>query len=847
MSASCFRLLELQLKELNVILERRLPFEVTKSVLNLYEKNVQAAVAMGEIVSMWSCKQQSIELVKSMKSFCEGEEITTLSPAQCDFVWQLLKSFDHICMNSCQDLVTKLKELIVLYDPEDCYGFNRLPKWRQAMISDGFPARVINDWCVTFLMTPLEDLTSRDVDAIVDLSSRSLQLVASASQVIARIIFPKEGFEVKKGEGIKQGKMKERIRLARLLGEFINILRRRKPDENSKDAVVRDIVLDACNELCRSHEDSSTKRNDLYKIHGLKLKSLFTEIFGKRRRGEDGKEIIQDSALTPPTCDEDPKVVKCIARQTSYLHENLPFVLSQKDVYEPMIVLLRRWLSAIVMKPVLASHTLDIVKTLFSEPPSDANSSFLDGLHRKIQARILSLEENQSLMAQFQAAGYNQEGADKLDLWSSPAVELPCYLTKRESPNKKLHTKKLTEVLQRLWNEWKDILFMCDVSFINVGGEEVCTKDLFGFKDSLKEMEEQVAAVKEKVKHVHLEHFRSEDLDRRAERLIRLEQQYRKRIGKRYKTSINRTPEASEERKKFVAVWENRFLEQVKLCSEKIPGCYAPNGFHSEKPVICALSVDNRILTVFKEENGRRDELENVEVKLFEAGMYVYGLYTNGHDYVTDELWAAFYKMLLEKRLVPRIVLSNESPGFDWIKMKKYVEPSTSHPYPWKWELHTGIVPQGEDYFEYLPVGAALWPSLQGLQGLREYLTLTIENVSGFHFSDLKDVDVVEAEAKRAKELAGKAIKQLKCELQVLHGDNEPIRKVLEGKLTFAVKETVKSIVDGAQPTVETVKEWINMDRLAYGYPELERTTERRHQYATAVLSACQRAVNIQQ
>lgn len=65
--------------------------------------------------------------------------------------------------------------------------------------------------------------------------------------------------------------------------------------------------------------------------------------------------------------------------------------------------------------------------------------------------------------------------------------------------------------------------------------------------------------------------------------------------------------------------------------------------------------------------------------------------------------------------------------------------------------------------------------------------------------------------------------------------------------MTFAVKETVKSIVDGAQPTVETVKEWINMDRLAYGYPELERTTERRHQYATAVLSACQRAVNIQQ
>ena len=84
---------------------------------------------------------------------------------------------------------------------------------------------------------------------------------------------------------------------------------------------------------------------------------------------------------------------------------------------------------------------------------------------------------------------------------------------------------------------------------------------------------------------------------------------------------------------------------------------------------MCALSVDNRILTVFKEEkNGNREEVENVEVKLFEAGMYVYELHTSGHEYVTDELWAAFYKMLLNERLVPRIVLSNESPGFDWIK-----------------------------------------------------------------------------------------------------------------------------------------------------------------------------------
>ena len=114
-----------------------------------------------------------------------------------------------------------------------------------------------------------------------------------------------------------------------------------------------------------------------------------------------------------------------------------------------------------------------------------------------------------------------------------------------------------------------------------------------------------------------------------------------------------------------------------KFKSQILPflqGCYAPNGFHSDKPVVCALSVDNRILTVFKEEkNGHREEIENVEVKLVAAGMFVFGLHSSEHDYVTDELWAAFFKMLLEERLVPNIVLFNESPGFDWIT--KFVQP----------------------------------------------------------------------------------------------------------------------------------------------------------------------------
>lgn len=462
--------------------------------------------------------------------------MSSLSLAQIEFAWQLLKVFGRVCMNSSEDLLIKLKELIVLYDPDDAYGLNRLPKWREMTIADGFPARAIDSWCAAFLMTPLEDLTSRDVDAIVDLNSRSLGLVTSVSRNIKRVIFPEDGFEVTQGKGIKESLVRERIRLARLLGEFINILKVRKPEENPKDAVIRDIVVDACIELCDSHENTDRKRNDLYKIHGQKLKALFTEIFGRRRKSVDGQARIEEGGTTHQADEQGLTVAASVARQSSYLHKNLPFVLTNTHVYEPMLALLRRWLSGIVTKPTLASQTLDIVQLLFSLHPSNAGSDLLEKLHVIIQSRILSLEENQSLLAQLQAAGYNQRREGIPDLWSSSVVELPCYLSKRENPNSRLFRKKLTEVLRRLWQQLKDILFMLGIPSIKVGEEEVCLKDLFGVQASLEEMEEQAAAVKEVVKEV-VKQMNSDDLDRRVNQLIRQEQRHRARIEILYKSN----------------------------------------------------------------------------------------------------------------------------------------------------------------------------------------------------------------------------------------------------------------------------------------------------------------------
>ena len=530
--AWCFRLVKPQLRHLSNILGNSLSIDVTLAVLDLFQVNVQAGVTVGQIVSSWSSIQQAVELVKSVKLWCQEEEGSSLNAAQSEFVWQLGKAYGRLYKNLSKDLLVRLKELTVLYDPEDEYGLNRLPTWLQGMTAGGFSLQSIECWCLAFLMTPLENLTSRDVDAIVVLTdSRSWQLVSPAvSQEIKTCIFPEEGFDVTQGEGIKESQTKERLRLARLLGEFLNVLKQRKPEENAKDAVIRDIVVNACHELCQAHGNESRKRRkNLYKVHRKRLQALFTEVFGKQHKIHDEAECT--GMVKQPADEEQIRAPSsAVARQSSYLHENLPRVLNHPDVYEPLLVLLRRWLSGIAIKPTLASHTREVVQRLFSVHSSEVSPVQLKELHDTIQAHVLSLENNQALIANLQAAGYNHGRQDSLNLWSSPSVECAGYLSKTESADNRRFEKKLTEVLRRLWNEWKDIL---GVASIKVGEAKVCTKDLFGFQDSLKEMEEQVSAVKEMLSQMKLE---NPNLDRRVEELMRQEQRHRARIKKLYKS-----------------------------------------------------------------------------------------------------------------------------------------------------------------------------------------------------------------------------------------------------------------------------------------------------------------------
>ena len=534
----CFLLVKPQLKHLCGILERRLPISVQTQILNLFQTNMPAAVTLADVVSSWSNQDQARRLVESMHLFCQEEEL----PSQSEFVWQLLKAFGRFCQQSSDSLMAKFKELLLLRDPQDEYGFNRLPKWREKMIASGFSSHVIDFWCVAFLTTPFAELSSRDVDAIVDLNSNSQQIGSEISEEINSCIFPEHDFggTITLERGIKEPSTKERLRLARLLGEFINMLRLRKPEENRKDAVIKQIVVEACGELCKAYKREEKRRNggDLYMIHEDVLKALFTEVFGKQCKSDAG---VDSGGEASPAINAESRGQSCVTRQSSYLHENLPHILSHNEVFQPLLVLLRRWLSRSAVKPTLASHTQGVVQQIFSihsaVGESDRKSARVavdPELHRKIQAHILSLEENQTLIAQLQASGYNQtvtQGTQ--NLWSSSTLEVSGYISKRESADSKRFLKKMTQNLRILWDEWKHILEALGKGSVKVDGTEVRTRDLFSLQTTLEVMEKQVYAVKEAVNQIELG-----DLKRRVKQLMRKEQRCRERIEKLYKSKV---------------------------------------------------------------------------------------------------------------------------------------------------------------------------------------------------------------------------------------------------------------------------------------------------------------------
>lgn len=116
-------------------------------------------------------------------------------------------------------------------------------------------------------------------------------------------------------------------------------------------------------------------------------------------------------------------------------------------------------------------------------------------------------------------------------------------------------------------------------------------------------------------------------------------------------------------------------------------------------------------------------------------------------------------------------------------------------------------------------------------------------------------MNVIEQRRRQTNEIAGKLkdSRQLQQELRSLHSDEELIEK-LARKLQFAVKETVKLIVNGERPTTETILENKLIDKKKLALIKCEKCKENikkckcksneplasLEEYAAVVLRVCQ-------
>jgi len=180
----CFRNLETQLRFLSKVLDINWPIEITLAVVGLFQINEEVGVAVAEMISSWSSQEQAIKLVEGVQGIFEGNKKHPEKAVIARFALQLSQAYGRFWADLSEDLLREIKLQIerLCDNPEDVSGLLVLPKWRHMMIAEGFSVQVIDSWCVAFLVTPPEDLSSRDIDAIADLTSRSLQLVSSVSQ-----------------------------------------------------------------------------------------------------------------------------------------------------------------------------------------------------------------------------------------------------------------------------------------------------------------------------------------------------------------------------------------------------------------------------------------------------------------------------------------------------------------------------------------------------------------------------------------------------------------------------------------------------------------------------------------
>ena len=151
--------------------------------------------------------------------------------------------------------------------------------------------------------------------------------------------------------------------------------------------------------------------------------------------------------------------------------------------------------------------------------------------------------------------------------------------------------------------------------------------------------------------------------------------------------------------KSYVVRLHLSYLEVASCCTPSITGCYAPDGYHCEKPLEAGLRCDQGFLALWDDATGI--EIESIEVLLTEQGLLIYQAYTNGHAADTSGCWAAAFRMLIDSGLVPAVLLPE---GFPNAKTFNYIRHFVgTEPFGLRLDYTRDFDPSYASYFDSLP------------------------------------------------------------------------------------------------------------------------------------------------
>ena len=516
----CYQGLKNQIEHISLILSLNIKLEMTSTLLELTISNSQLSSTCAQIISVWTDELEKKNLVQELGNLHAQLQTTRSTANDISFIYKLLVPAGRIFVNSVEDVLHARNEIISIVKLQEKVKLERCLPWISEMLQSSISCKAIDIWCTSFLFA--KDITSRDVDAICNLTEKAFVKMPSAYESVTQCLFTEDIVgRLWSKKSLLEDNFKRCLRLARLLNEFVTISQQTTSVTTNQEGEVIRILAGACQTLCQHFLENTSSSRKLYKIHHDTLVMLFYHIF----------------------CDKDDDLAKDCTKSDE-IEESVHRRLKDGKVFDVMLLIMRRWLTSIQKRPQLSQHVRNIVQIVMSANPKNTLASKVPLIPRSniqsaanvdemIQCYVESLEGNQAAVALLQTARYNQvirttgAGADDtLDLWSSPSIELPCYVNRNDRPEEKI----LAQNLRTLWAEWKDILNQANIGTVKVNGAKVEIKSLFNYTNNFQELELQAEAVKEVTKGLSSENFvhwrqdllRREELQRRKFKKLRL-------------------------------------------------------------------------------------------------------------------------------------------------------------------------------------------------------------------------------------------------------------------------------------------------------------------------------------